>query len=48
MNTPEDIFFIVALVASAIEEVRSEGKAVVYWVAILICVGLLWHLVPGQ
>jgi hypothetical protein len=46
MNTPEDIFFIVALVLAAIEQVRAKGQSLVSWAAIAICVGLLWHIIP--
>lgn len=45
--TAPDVIVIVALVASAIEQVRARGKAVAYWVTILICVALLWHLLPS-
>ena len=44
--TAPDVIAIIAFVASAIEEVRAEGKAVVYWVTMLICVAILWHLFP--
>ena len=44
--TAPDVIAIVALVASIIEEVRAEGKAVVYYVTGLICIAILWHLFP--
>jgi len=41
-----DVAVIVALVLAAIDQVRAKGQSTTHWSIILICLALLWHLVP--
>lgn len=45
MHNPEDLFYVVGLVISVIEVIRSRGLNLVAWACGLIAIGLLWHVV---
>jgi hypothetical protein len=45
MRTPEDIFYIIGLVISVVEVLRSRGLNYLAWALGLVCIGLLWHIV---
>jgi hypothetical protein len=36
------ILFVVALVLALLEEFQSNGRSLVGWAAVAICIGLLW------
>lgn len=40
-----DVLFIVGLVLAAVEQARAKGQSLLAWAIIVVCVGLLWHLV---
>jgi hypothetical protein len=41
MSVPE-ILFIVALVLALIEEFQAQGRSLLGWAVVAVCVGLLW------
>ena len=41
MGNPE-IAFIVALILAIIEEFRAQGRSLISWAVILVCIGLLY------
>jgi len=41
MGIPE-ILFIVALILAIIEEFRAQGRSLISWAVILVCIGLLY------
>lgn len=36
------ILYIVALILALVEELQSNGKSILGWAVVCICVGLLW------
>jgi hypothetical protein len=41
MSVPE-ILFIVALVLALIEEFQAQGRSLLGWAVVAVCIGLLW------
>ena len=40
-----DVLFVFALVLGVVEVIRSKGESLLAWAIVLVCVGLLRHLV---
>jgi len=36
------ILFIVALILAIVEEFQAQGRSLLGWAVIIVCVGLLW------
>jgi hypothetical protein len=41
-----DVLVIVALILAIIEQFRARGQSLIVWAVILICIALLWGLLP--
>jgi len=36
------ILFVVALVLALVEEFQAQGRSLIGWAVVFICIGLLW------
>jgi drug/metabolite transporter superfamily protein YnfA len=46
MDNITDVIVLVALVLFAVEEARAKGQSLLAWGSILVCIALLWHIIP--
>jgi drug/metabolite transporter superfamily protein YnfA len=46
MDRITDVIVVIALVLFVVEEVRAKGQSLMAWGSILVCLALLWHLIP--
>jgi len=41
-----DLIVVIALVLAAVDVWDSRGRSATAWAVVLVCVSLLWHLLP--
>lgn len=44
--TIPDVLVIVALILAIVEQFRARGQALLVWAVILVCIALLWSIIP--
>jgi Na+/citrate or Na+/malate symporter len=38
--------FLVAIILALVAEFQAEGKSILGWAVVVICIGLLWGRIP--
>ena len=38
------VFYLVALILALVEEFQAQGRSILGWAVVLVCIGLLWGL----
>ncbi len=41
------LFFVIALVLALIAEFEAQGKSILGWAVVAVCIGLLWGNLPS-